>query len=923
MGKKKTLTLRQLLLYDLVVLFIMGIFMFIVETRVTEYKQRENLNERMESIQSTFNKSYEETLEMTEIYDQSMQAKAEVLVYLMDNDKNVKIDRALMDMFDADGIYVGEYRKEQGMRYYSAYTADGRMVTIEKDPAALNAILSNIYTENRILQRLTTMEDMFLIVTNSTGSILYYPDPAFIGKNIETLGVKLSDLMAQEAKWLRIQNKVYYTASVVNDNLDITISCGIASNNITANSYIAISLIFIIICIVFTLVLTYDYFSRQQALRDSSKYYSIVNVRRRLMIISMVGLLMVGMSTYYVQTLFHLALHNMSATNEIVEIKSSSEEAKNAVEQLTAQYNASYLNKAQITSYFLSRHPEMRTKENLKKLSAILDFEFIMMFDMEGNEILSDSPIIGFKISDDPEDQSYAFNVLKNGIPYVVQEAQNDELTGTYRQYIGVSTYNVTGDEIDGFLQIAVSPEKLTSVVAEADLDNILFNSVAGTDDNLFSIKIEDKTISFIVSDRDADIIGDKAVDHGFGEDQLKNNYYGYLTIDGTKYYMDSFEVDGHYIYVGDTVSDIFSGRVLITLIAMGTGLINLVFFTLFMRNREVTPAEQMNPDLYVDVTTSGGQGKKSLNIFSRVMREKIRWGDKTPEAKTGFIIKGLVSVFAVMGMIAIFMRDYLYDDRSIFGFIVSGKWDYGLNVFALTRVLLIIFMVSFGMNIIGIVLDAIIKMVSPRNETIIRLMKSFVKYVGTLATIFYCLAVLGFDSTSLLASAGLLTLIIGLGARDLVTDILAGVFIIFENEFQVGDIIEVGGFKGTVLEIGIRSTRILNTVHDVKMVNNRNLTNVVNKTRNTSNCDVIINMPFTQNIAEVEAVLAEELPKISSMSPYILAGPTYGGVDDLSSGCVRLSIRAECMEEHKFEVRTLVNHELKKVFEEHGFQMK
>ena len=271
MGKKKTLTLRQLLLYDLVVLFIMGIFMFIVETRVTEYKQRENLNERMESIQSTFNKSYEETLEMTEIYDQSMQAKAKVLVYLMDNDKNVKIDRALMDMFDADGIYVGEYRKEQGMRYYSAYTADGRMVTIEKDPAALDAILSNIYTENRILQRLTTMEDMFLIVTNSTGSILYYPDPAFIGKNIETLGVKLSDLMAQEAKWLRIQNKVYYTASVVNDNLDITISCGIASNNITANSHIAISLIFIIICIVFTLVLTYDYFSRQQALRDSHR----------------------------------------------------------------------------------------------------------------------------------------------------------------------------------------------------------------------------------------------------------------------------------------------------------------------------------------------------------------------------------------------------------------------------------------------------------------------------------------------------------------------------------------------------------------------------------------------------------------------------------------------------------------------------
>ncbi|MBO4361103.1 MAG: mechanosensitive ion channel [Eubacteriaceae bacterium] len=920
--KKKTLRLRQVLAFDIVILLLMGTFMFVVETRVTEHKQRENLTERLESIQNTFNKSYQETLEVTEIYDQAMQSKAEVLVFLLENEKDVKIDRDLTAMFDADAIYIGEFRKEQGMRYYTAYASDGLMVTIEKDPHDLNEILNNIYTENRILQRLTAMDDMFLIVTNTDGSILYYPDPEFIGKKVETLGVTLQQLMLQEARWLRIQNKIYYTASVVNANLNITISCGIASNNMTANSHFAIGLIFIIICIVFTLLITYDYFSKQQAKRDSSKYYSDINLKRRLVIISMVGLIMIGLSTYYVQTLFHLAMHDLAATNEIVEIKSSSEEAKNGVEKLTEQYNKSYLNKAQITSYFLSRHPELQTKENLKKLSEILDFEFIMMFDMEGNEILSDSPIIGFSISDDPEDQSYAFNVLKNGIPYLVQEAQNDELTGTYRQYIGVSTYNVTGDEVTGFLQIAVSPDKLKNVVAEADLSTILINSVAGTDDNIFAVDMSDGTIYYAITDRNSDIIGDRAVDHGFREEQLKNNYYGYITVDGTKYYMDSFEVDGHYIYVGDRVSDIFSGRILITLISQAVSLLNIIAFSIYMKNRDVVPGEEVDPDLYVDVTTSGGE-KKNVNIISRVMRQKIKWNDMTPEGKTGFIIRCMISVFAVQAMISIIFRDYIYDENSIFGFIISGKWEYGLNVFALTRVLLIVFIVLFAMNIIDLILNAIIKMVSPRNETIIRLAKSFIRYVGTLAMLFYCLAVLGFDSNSLLASAGLLTLIIGLGARDLVTDILAGIFIIFENEFQVGDIIEVGGFKGTVLEIGIRSTRILNTVKDVKMINNRNLTNVVNKTRNTSNCDVIINLPFTQEITEVEAMLRSELPKIAEMSPYILSGPSYGGVDDLSGGGVRLSIRAECMEEHKFEVRTLVNHEIKRLFEQYGFQLK
>ena len=68
--KKKIVTLKQLLLYDIIVLLLMGLFMFFVETRVTEHKQRENLAERLESIQSTFNKSYEETIEVTELYDE-------------------------------------------------------------------------------------------------------------------------------------------------------------------------------------------------------------------------------------------------------------------------------------------------------------------------------------------------------------------------------------------------------------------------------------------------------------------------------------------------------------------------------------------------------------------------------------------------------------------------------------------------------------------------------------------------------------------------------------------------------------------------------------------------------------------------------------------------------------------------------------
>ena len=179
-----------------------------------------------------------------------------------------------------------------------------------------------------------------------------------------------------------------------------------------------------------------------------------------------------------------------------------------------------------------------------------------------------------------------------------------------------------------------------------------------------------------------------------------------------------------------------------------------------------------------------------------------------------------------------------------------------------------------------------------------------------------------GFDSASLLASAGLLTLVIGLGAKDLITDILAGMFIIFENEFQVGDIIEVGGFKGRVVEIGIRSTRLVNTKQDVKSVNNRDLTNIINKTRRNSYCDVIISVDFTEDINAIEAMLNEELPKVKEKSPYIISGPTYGGVDEMSGSDMKLSIRMECLESHKFEVRAVVNREIKNLFDKYGFKL-
>ena len=111
----------------------------------------------------------------------------------------------------------------------------------------------------------------------------------------------------------------------------------------------------------------------------------------------------------------------------------------------------------------------------------------------------------------------------------------------------------------------------------------------------------------------------------------------------------------------------------------------------------------------------------------------------------------------------------------------------------------------------------------SKKAKTISRLLENFIKWVVFIASIFLIMAAWGADSIALLTSAGVLTLIIGLGSQSLVADILAGIFIVFEGDFQVGDIIIVDGWRGEVLEIGIRTTKLIDAGGNIKIVNNSN----------------------------------------------------------------------------------------------------
>ena len=191
----------------------------------------------------------------------------------------------------------------------------------------------------------------------------------------------------------------------------------------------------------------------------------------------------------------------------------------------------------------------------------------------------------------------------------------------------------------------------------------------------------------------------------------------------------------------------------------------------------------------------------------------------------------------------------------------------------------------------------------SDRTKTIFTLLDGFTKYGCAIAVILLILKACGVDTAALIASVGVLTLIVGLGAQSLIADIIAGIFIIFENEYNVGEIISVDGFRGTVTEIGIRSTKVLDAAGNIKIINNSNIGDIVNLSRELSLAIVDLDFPYDVPVEIIENLLKENFEKMKEEIPGIIEGPYYKGICDYKDSNVTLKIIAKCTEEDKFQV--------------------
>ena len=609
----------------------------------------------------------------------------------------------------------------------------------------------------------------------------------------------------------------------------------------------------------------------------------------------------------------------MDATGDIATAKNYAETAVETLnsfqksgEELSDWLDRQYLELCRFVAQVVSAAgKENLTRKGLADLSEDLGVEAIYVYDQDGKVLVTNSPYDHVQVSQDEGDRSYAFRPLLEGREYVIQDVQTDDYSGEKMQYIGVSIRNAE-DLCDGFVQIAVNPWVREWLLEPVNVQTVLDNLVLGLPEYALAI---DRETGKIVAATDADYKNKSIEDLDADLETIKDDFNGYLIIDGTTYYTAVEESDALYLIPlvrGTGINSLAVSCKLAILCIVSCLLLALTALSAYRQGgavgedakSEAVPAEAAAKD--------GGKEDEEWSLWGGLPKAEEKYGfdarwkkrsaipleEQTPEMRTGGIIYRLLLIFSTAFVLFEAAMIYAGTTRSVrlegFSYVLLGNWEKGVHLFSISFCLFLFFVLNVVRELLNQVLYRIAKVSDLKRETVLLLLRNALKYACALAFLYIGLAKFGIDTRALWASAGVLSLMVGFGAKDLIGDIIAGLFMIFEGTYKVGDWVTVGSWSGTVQEIGLRSTKISN-ISDTKVFNNSSIRDVVKANGEVAKAVLKVPIPYETDLLEIEKLLARELPIMAQNIPGLAKPPQYQGVNSFEDSCVMVQIVIFC----------------------------
>src|SRR5690625_5062850 len=245
-------------------------------------------------------------------------------------------------------------------------------------------------------------------------------------------------------------------------------------------------------------------------------------------------------------------------------------------------------------------------------------------------------------------------------------------------------------------------------------------------------------------------------------------------------------------------------------------------------------------------------------------------------------------------------------------------------------RIVVIIILMRVTVNLVRRIVERIFhsKQKGPfriserREETLNKLIQNIATYIIYFTAFVMILDTLTIEIWPLLVGASIAGLAIGFVAQNLVKDVISGFFIVFEDQFGVGDYVSFAGIEGTVEEIGLRTTKVKSWTGEQQIIPNGNITQVTNYSTHNGLAVVDINIPYENDISTAELIIDKVLSELPEKYEEIVSLPVIHGVQNLEASHVVLRVIAETLPVYQWYGARVIRKEVKERLYKEGIDI-
>ena len=582
---------------------------------------------------------------------------------------------------------------------------------------------------------------------------------------------------------------------------------------------------------------------------------------------------------------------NILSTQNLDMLTENIEASKKDKEIVVNIVENSFHGMAELLSGIMTLNDDICSHERLKELEENCYLNEISVFDGDGRLVESSGRYSEYELTQNEENPLYVVRSLYTDDPEYVFVDYDD----------GSGRYAVAQRREDsaGIILIKYEDPALTHLLTYYSEDD----AIKGTDfgnATTFIVKLDEGNSTYVIEPYSTEVITSEI---SIPEELEQDYYSGTANLDGTKSYVNTRKNGGIAIIsaidVGILDDLLYSD--LIIVFAVFALLMAVLFIGCLCKPETICDTETEGVNAEPETTT--GRNKESL--FADICFRRM--------IKYEFIV--IIIAYCFM------MFKRTEGEQTILEFIFRGRWNKEVNLFSINASIIVAVAVTVLLYLLKKLLLFVGNSIGSKGLTICSIAASLIQFAGLFCIVLYTLYQFGVNTAALIASTGIAGLVIGIATKEIIGDLIAGLFLIFEGNIRVGDFIQFKDFRGEVSEIGARVS-VIKRYNRKLIVNNSDFKQYFRLSDEPGFAWIEIKVGANEDIGKIRELIDSSSEWYQSRIPTLKKGPRFRNISDFDSSGITICLSGTCKEERSGSTKRELLLYTMELFRENGITL-